>query len=241
MRDRAETTRSTARFDPPVWPGSSLPRPLLARWLPCPRRTADRPDHCRPLCRRDARHGLLDSDGRLIGTFGPAAKLTDCPAGRFCAPSDFLSLALAPDRIPSGHLNLVDMGAGGYRTIDPGTPSVDVCRHPQGRPRRGQWPRALPVGKVLEIGPYEHVDGHDLSVHGRHRHRGDHGDSGAAVLVNGLPAGTMSREISGLPRVHPARRRPGESGAGPLRHARLRRVSGWGWVTALPPLVNDPA
>jgi hypothetical protein len=112
LRDRAETARTTPEFDPPVWSGQNVPGRCATGGF----YARDRESivltiaaHC-----ADAIPGaaLRDSDGRPIGIFGRAAELPDCPPGRFCAPADFISLALAPDRIPWGHLNLVDMGAG---------------------------------------------------------------------------------------------------------------------------------
>ena len=115
--DFVPTARMTPRFDPPVWAGQNVP------WA-CSGGFYARHDstivltivaHC-------AVPGTSLRDGdRLIGTFGPMAALSPCRTGRFCAPSDILTLGLAPDRIPWGHLNMVDMGAGGYRTFAPDT------------------------------------------------------------------------------------------------------------------------
>jgi hypothetical protein len=102
LHELAETTRTTLRFDPPVWAGQLVPVPcatggFYARHQQTIVLTISA--HCAA-----ARTGatLLDSDGGPAGIFGPAAELADCPVGRFCAPSDFVSLALAPDRIPWG-------------------------------------------------------------------------------------------------------------------------------------------
>ena len=112
---------------------------------------------------------MHDADGRLVGTFGPAAQLTDCPAGRFCAPSDILWLALAPDRIPWGHLNLVDMGAGGYRTIAQGTRPLACADIHEGDPVEVNGREHFRSGTVIAIGPYEHDHGHHLPVHDHQR------------------------------------------------------------------------
>jgi hypothetical protein len=194
IREYPQTARATVRFDPPVWAGQNVPGACSGGFY--------------------ARHGstivltivahcavpgvtLRGLDGRAIGVFGPRAELTDCPTGRFCAPSDFLALALAADRIPWGHLNVVDMGAGGYRTIDAGTRAlacadVEVGDHVEidGREHYRQ-------GTVVSSGPYEYTTDTmfpcmivaDIEV--------TVGDSGGAVLVNGAPAGITSREIAG--------------------------------------------
>jgi hypothetical protein len=56
------------------------------------------------------------------GVFGPAARDPQCPhPGHTCAASDMNYLVVAADRIPWGHLNVVDLGAAGYRVIPEGT------------------------------------------------------------------------------------------------------------------------
>jgi hypothetical protein len=140
---------------------------------------------------------LLDSDGRSAGIFGPPAQLADCPVGRFCAPSDFVTLALAPDRIPWGHLNLVDLGAGGYRTIAPGTrplacPDVNVGDHVE-----VDGLEHYRSGTVIASGPYEYATDTIFPCMVITEIHAYFGDSGGAVLVNGLPAGTTAREIGG--------------------------------------------
>jgi hypothetical protein len=70
MRDRAETTRTTPRFDPPVWAGQNVPVPCATGGF----YARDRQSivltiaaHC-----GIAKPGTiwLDSDGRLVGTWG---------------------------------------------------------------------------------------------------------------------------------------------------------------------------
>ena len=56
------------------------------------------------------------------GVFGPTAQDASCPySGHTCHASDMNYLVLAPDRIPWGHLNIVDLGTAGYRVIAPDT------------------------------------------------------------------------------------------------------------------------
>src|SRR6266550_4050803 len=118
IEDRNETARTTARFEPPVWAGQNFVVECAGGFYARHESTLVLviSAHC-------GKPGLTlsDAQGQLIGVLGPRAELADCPEGRFCAPSDILTLALAPNRIPWGHLNLVDMGAGGYRTIEAGT------------------------------------------------------------------------------------------------------------------------
>jgi hypothetical protein len=190
----APTARTTARFDPPVWAGQNVPGACSGGFY--------------------ARHGktivltivahcavpgatLRDGDGRTIGVFGPRAQLADCPAGRFCAPSDFLTLELAADRIPWGHLNLVDLGAGGYRTFATGTHALSCAEIAVGDRVEVDGREHYRQGTVIASGPYEFTTDTmfpcmivaDVAV--------VVGDSGGAVLVNGAPAGITSRDVGG--------------------------------------------
>jgi hypothetical protein len=192
FREREETARATARFDPPVWAGQNVP------WA-CSGGFYARHDdtivltivgHC-------ATPGttLRELGGQFIGVFGPLAQLTDCPVDRFCSPSDFLALALAANRIPWGHLNVVDMGAGGYRTIAPGTRPLACGDIAVGQRAEVDGREHYRAGAVLSSGPYAYETDTifpcmvvaDIAV--------AIGDSGGAVLVDGLPAGITSRAI----------------------------------------------
>ena len=191
LRDRAETTRTTPRFDPPVWAGQNVPGACSGGFYARRDRTIVLTivAHC---AQPDAE---LREAGRFVGVFGPMAQLTDCPAGRFCAPSDFLTLALAPERIPWGHLNVVDMGAGGYRTLASGTRPLGCHDIPVGAAVEVDGREHYRTGSVLAIGPYAFETDTifpcmvtaDIPV--------QVGDSGAAVLVDGQPAGVISRRM----------------------------------------------
>ena len=51
-----------------------------------------------------------------------------CPyPGYRCTASDMNYLIVAPDRIPWGHLNEIDMGAGGYRMVTPDTQPLECA------------------------------------------------------------------------------------------------------------------
>jgi hypothetical protein len=192
LRDRAETARTTTRFDPPVWAGQWVPNACSGGFYARQGATIVLTivGHC-------ATPGatLRDGDGVALGVFGPLARLDDCPAGRLCAPSDFLTLALAPEWIPWGHLNVVDMGAGGYRTIAPGTRPLACGDIAVGARVEVDGREHYRTGTVLEIGRYEFPSdvifpcmvATDIAV--------SIGDSGGAVLVDGLPAGVISRDL----------------------------------------------
>jgi hypothetical protein len=195
LRDRGETARTTPEFDPPVWAGQNVPVPCATGGFYARDQQAvviTIAAHCFVALPGSTWHDL---DGRLIGTFGPAMEEPDCPTGRYCAAADFIALELAPDRIPWGHLNLVDMGAGGYRTIEPGTRPLSCADVHQGDGVELNGREHFRSGSVLEVGPYEHATDTIFPCIVVTDIEGGPGDSGAAVLVDGLPAGTTSRVI----------------------------------------------
>ena len=146
----------------------------------------------------------FEPDGRTVrGVFGPGALLEPCPHERHtCRPSDMNFLVVAPDRIPWGRLNHVDMSEGGMRVIEPGTAPL-ACAD-------------INVGDAVEIGGRDKYRAGTVAETGEYLHDpvadGDYfpcivaagdiqvgtGDSGGAVLVRGLPAGATSRSFGGL-------------------------------------------
>ena len=192
MRERAETARTTARFDPPVMAGQNFIIGCAGGFYARHESTIVLiiSAHC-----FNPGDTLRDDEGQMIGVLGPRAELADCPEGRFCAPSDILTLALAPDRISWGHLNMVDMGAGGYRTIDAGTRPLGCPDIAVGDRFEINGREHYRTGTVIDIGAYEFetdtifpcmiVGDTTVTI----------GDSGAAVLVNGLPAGIIARQL----------------------------------------------
>ena len=189
--------RTTAVYDPPVLAGQQL-------WGACAggfyARRGDTivltsTGHC-------TSEGTVayDADGTTVrGVFGPAAMDATCPyAGHTCAASDINYLVVAADRVPWGHLDIVDLGSAGYRTIPPGTRPL-TCAD-------------IAIGDLVEI------NGRDVYRSGPVAEKGDNlhpedgayfpcmiaaripaavGDSGGAVLVRGIPAGVTSRDFGG--------------------------------------------
>ena len=194
LAERAQTQRTTSRFDPPVWAGQNVPGACSGGFYA---RSGDTivitiVGHC-----GTPGTTLRGFEGRTIGVFGPLAKVDDCPASHLCFASDFLTLALASDRIPWGHLNMVDMGAGGYRTIDQDTRALGCGDIAAGQHVEVDGREHYRAGTVLATSPYDTADDvnfpcmvvTDLPV--------AVGDSGGAVLVDGLPAGVISRNMDG--------------------------------------------
>ena len=199
IEDRNETVRTTARFEPPVWAGQNFIVECAGGFYARRESTIvlTSSAHCGNPGDTLRGDSLGDTEGRTIGVLGPRAELDDCREGRFCAPSDFLAMALAADRIPWGHLNMVDMGAGGYRTIDGGTRPLACADIHVGDRYEIDGREHYRSGTVIAIGPYEHetdtifpcmIVGHSMVTTG---------DSGGAVLVRGLPAGIVARTLQG--------------------------------------------
>jgi hypothetical protein len=189
--------RTTAVYDPPVLAGQQL-------WGACAggfyaRHGGDivltSTGHC-------TSEGTVayDDDGTTVrGVFGPAARDASCPVpGHWCASSDINYLIVATDRIPWGHLNVVDLGTAGYRVLSAETRPLGCAD--------------IAVGDLVEI------DGRNIFRSGRVTGKGennypedgayfpcivgadvrvDSGDSGGAVLVRGIPAGVSSRSFGG--------------------------------------------
>jgi hypothetical protein len=195
IREHGETARTTPEFDPPVWAGQNVPGACSGGFYARQRETIVLTivAHC-------ARPGdtLRGPGDRMIGVFGPMAELSDCPADRFCAPSDFLTLALAADRIPWGHLNLVDMGAGGYRELAPGARPLSCADIAVGDTVEVNGRERYRTGVVVASGPYAHESDTIFPCMLVAEIPVKVGDSGGAVLVNGLPAGIISRSIGGM-------------------------------------------
>jgi hypothetical protein len=189
--------RTTPVYDPPVLAGQQL-------WGACAggfyARRGDTlvltsTGHC-------TAEGIVayDADGTTVrGVFGPAARDASCPyPGHTCASSDINYLVVATDRIPWGHLNVVDLGTAGYRTIPPGTRPLACADIALGDPVEIDGRNVYRSGTVAEKGEYLHTeDGSYFPCMVAARIRVEGGDSGGAVLVRGIPAGVTSRSFGG--------------------------------------------
>jgi hypothetical protein len=189
--------RVTPVFDPPVLAG----RPL---WGPCSGGFYARmgetivvtsTGHCTA-----AGTVAYEADGRTVrGVFGPPAVAPSCDVeGKTCAASDMNYLVVAEDRIPWGHLNMVDMGTGGYRTWDQATRPLRCEDVRIGDTAEINGRDVHRTGEVAEKAPYDHrEDVMRFPCMIAARIQVTSGDSGGAVLVNGQPAGVTSRSFGG--------------------------------------------
>jgi hypothetical protein len=134
------------------------------------------------------------------GVFGPAAQEPSCPhPGHTCSASDINYLVLAEDRIPWGHLNVVDLGTAGYREV-PAEARPLACEDIAiGDQVEINGRNVYRTGLVAEKGEYLHPeDGTYFPCMVAARVAVEVGDSGGAVLVRGIPAGVTSRSFGGL-------------------------------------------
>lgn len=188
----------TSPYDPPVLAGQQL-------WGACAggfyaRRGTTIVVTSSGHCTREGEVAYAPDGTTVRGVFGPTARDETCPyPGHTCASSDINYLIVAEDQVPWGHLNLVDFGAGGVRTIAPGTRPL-ACVD-------------IGIGDAVEI------NGRNIHRSGTVAEKGDNlkpgdgayfpcmiaaripvatGDSGGAVLVRGIPAGATSRSFAGL-------------------------------------------
>lgn len=142
-----------------------------------------------------------EPDGTTVrGVFGPAARDATCPyPGHTCASSDLNYLVVAEERIPWGHLNVVDLGMGGYRVIPDGTRPLACADIAIGDPVEIDGRNIYRAGPVAEKGEnLKPGDGAYFPCMIAARIPVAIGDSGGAVLVRGIPAGVTSRSFGGL-------------------------------------------
>ena len=149
-------------------------------------------DHC-----YDRAHPPLDAAGDPIGAYGAGARRADCPPGRTCAGSDIVELVLAPDHIPWGHLNLVDLGAGGYRTIAPGARPLSCGDLHEGASVETNGRGIYRSGTLRAVAPYAFETDTIFPCMAVTDIEAGIGDSGGAFLLDGQPAGIAAREIGG--------------------------------------------
>ena len=135
-RERSPAATNDPVYDPPVLAGQQL-------WGACAGGFYARLDETIVLtstghCTNEGTTAYDDDGVTVRGVFGPAARDATCPyEGHTCASSDINYLVVAEDRIPWGHLNVVDFGTAGYRVIPPDTrPSAAMTS------RSATWPRS---------------------------------------------------------------------------------------------------
>ena len=199
IRRAVQPERTTPMYDPPVLAGQQL-------WGACAggfyARRGDTialtsTGHC-------TTEGTVayDPDGVTVrGVFGPAARDAACPyPGHTCAASDLNYVVVAEDRIPWGHLNVVDLGTAGYRVIPPGTRPLACADIAIGDQVEIDGRNVYRSGTVTEKGENLHpadVDGAYFPCMVIATITVAVGDSGGAVLVRGIPAGVTSRSFGG--------------------------------------------
>jgi hypothetical protein len=122
----------------------------------------------------------------------------DKPGKNRCTASDMAYVPLVAGMIPWGHLDQIDLGAGGYRTIAAGTKALSCAEVRPGDPVEINGQGGHRTGRVIgqqandfpEDGTYfPCITVSDIDVVS--------GDSGGIVLVNGVPAGVASRSYAG--------------------------------------------
>lgn len=141
-----------------------------------------------------------DPDGIGVrGVFGPAARDATCPhPNHTCAASDLDYLVVAPDRIPWGHLNVVDLGMGGYRVLSAGLRALGCADVAIGDPLEINGRDIFRTGRVIQKGEnLNEADGAYFPCMIIADAQVATGDSGGAVLVRGIPAGVISRAFGG--------------------------------------------
>ncbi len=189
--------RSTPAYDPPVLAGQHI-------WGACSGGFYARlgktivltsAGHC-------ASEGTVakDPDGNGVrGVFGPSALVAICPdPGHRCAAPDVNYLVVANDRVPWGHLNVVDMGTAGYRTIPRDTAPFACGDIAVGDLVEIDGRNTYRSGIVAEKSRYlDAGNGSSYPCMIASRIRVDVGDSGGAVLVRGLPGGVTLRSFGG--------------------------------------------
>jgi hypothetical protein len=189
--------RTTPVYDPPVLAGQWIPGRCSAGFY------ARRGDTIvltsSPHCATEGTVAVDPGTGTKEGVFGPTAIAATCPyAGHQCKASDMDYLVVAPDRIPWGHLNVVDLGSAGYRVIPEGTEPLTCADIAVGDQVEIDGRGVYRSGTVAETGAYLHPeDGDYFACMIASRIQVGSGDSGSAVLVRGIPAGVTSRSLVG--------------------------------------------
>ena len=140
---------------------------------------------------------VTTADGTQLGVIGPTAKYTPCATGRQCEGTDINYITIEPVHVPWGHLNEVDFGAGGYRIIAAGTQPLTCDQIKIGDKVELNGSLRFRTGKVLEKDAYDFASDVYFPCIVITDIVAQIGDSGGAVLVNGLPGGITARRIGG--------------------------------------------
>ena len=198
VRLERQPPRSNPVYEPPVLAGQQL-------WGACAggfyaRRGGTLVLTSSAHCTTEGTTAYADDGTTARGVFGPPAQASSCAhPDKTCRPSDINYLVVAEDQIPWGHLNVVDFGTGGYRTIAAGTAPLACHEIHEGDPVEINGRNIHRTGTVAEKGEYLHdTDGDYFPCIIAARIQVGTGDSGGAVLVRGLPAGVTSRSFDGL-------------------------------------------
>jgi hypothetical protein len=190
--------RTTPAYDPPVLAGQQIPGYCSGGVYARRRDTIVLTSS--PHCGGEGTT-VYDSSHALQGIAGPAAKDATCPyPDHTCASSDINYLVVAADRVPWGHLNVVDLGTVGYRVIPPGTQPLTCADIAVGDLAEMDGRNVYRSGAVAEKGQNLAPADQDGSyfpcmIAARIEIRG--GDSGSVVLVRGIPGGVTSRAFGG--------------------------------------------
>jgi hypothetical protein len=138
-----------------------------------------------------------DAAGRLIGTYGADARRADCPAGRTCAGSDIVELILSTDHVPWGRLDQVDLGPGGYRTFAPSARPLSCADLRVGSAVEMDGRGLYRSGRIVAVQPYDFATDTIFPCMALTDLDTAVGDSGAAILADGQPAGIAARAFDG--------------------------------------------
>jgi hypothetical protein len=184
--------RTTPVYDPPVLAGQtvSCTAGFYARRGQTIVLTIS--DHC-----YDRANPPRDPAGRQIGTYGADARRADCPPGRTCAGSDIVELIVAADHIPWGHLDLVDLGPGGYRTIAPDARPLSCANLHVGATAETDGRDLYRSGRIVGVQPYAFATDTNFPCMALTDLDAAVGDSGGAVMVDGQAGGIVAREFGG--------------------------------------------
>ncbi|HYO42377.1 MAG TPA: hypothetical protein VES19_04195 [Candidatus Limnocylindrales bacterium] len=142
----------------------------------------------------------MPDGGRFVGHASAPSNWASCdrPGKNRCTASDMAYVLLVPEMIPWGHLNEIDLGAGGTRVIAAGTAALSCPDVKQGGRVEINGQGGFRQGGIIgqqandfpEDGTYfPCITVTDVDVVS--------GDSGGVVLVEGIPAGVASRSYAG--------------------------------------------